>query len=411
MFSRSSRRPGWVGCHPRASRVWARRLVHREDRAERAEILLRHRLDRRAQSPADDCRDVPHRVALVADGVPKRPGRCRLEGQPEQHRCVERMHGRPALGAVARVAGHPGAARCIGQQTGESAFALVVDRARNADSRAAHTARGQTEQRFDRTASTAHRSVGRQRVGLGGGAARHPGRTRDRDDRAVAADELLPQRGKSGALLGDGLRGEAVVATIGDAATFIPSALAATPAEIRAFAAVAIDALGGRIDILINNAALCPPTNTVGLTNADLESTLAVNIRAPHVLVAALAPPMAERGTGAVVTIGSWRASVGSPIVGLYSATKAAEEQLSRSWAAELGHRGVRFNVVSPGVARTPINDTQGDLLDQIAAETPASRTVHPEDVAHAVAWLASDDAALIHTLPVDGGISTTRLG
>ncbi len=67
----------------------------------------------------------------------------------------------------------------------------------------------------------------------------------------------------------------------------------------------AIDALDGRIDILINNAALCPPTNTVGLTDADLESTLAVNIRAPHVLVAALAPPMAEHGTGAVITIGS----------------------------------------------------------------------------------------------------------
>jgi len=64
-------------------------------------------------------------------------------------------------------------------------------------------------------------------------------------------------------------------------------------------------------------------------------------------------------------------ASVGSPIVGLYSATKAAEEQLSRSWAAEFGPRGVRFNVVSPGVTRTPINDTQGDLLDQIAAGTP----------------------------------------
>jgi len=211
----------------------------------------------------------------------------------------------------------------------------------------------------------------------------------------------------------DRKRGEAVVATIGEAATFIPSDLAATPAEIRAFAAVATDALDGRIDILINNAALCPPTNTVGLTDADLESTLAVNIRAPHVLVAALAPPMAERGTGVVVTIGSWMASVGSPIVGLYSATKAAEEQLSRSWAAEFGPRGVRFNVVSPGVTRTPINDTQGDLLDQIAAGTPAGRTVHPEDVAHAVAWLASDAAALIHgiTLPVDGGISTTRLG
>ncbi len=207
-------------------------------------------------------------------------------------------------------------------------------------------------------------------------------------------------------------RGEAVVAKIGDAATFVPSDLAGSPTEVRAFAAAAAQTLDGRVDILVNNAALCPATDTVGLTDADLDAALAVNIRAPHVLVAQLAPAMAERGSGAVVTIGSWMASVGSPIVGLYSATKAAEEQLSRSWAAEFGPRGVRFNTVSPGVTRTPINDTQGDLLDQIAAGTPAGRTVHPDDIARAVAWLVSDDAALVHgiTLPVDGGISTTRL-
>ena len=105
-------------------------------------------------------------------------------------------------------------------------------------------------------------------------------------------------------------------------------------------------------------------------------------------------------------------ASVGSPIVGLYSATKAAEEQLTRSWAAEFGPQGVRVNTVSPGVTRTPINDDGGDELDRLAAGTPAGRTVAPEDVARAVVWLASDEAALVHgiTLPVDGGISSTKL-
>ena len=63
---------------------------------------------------------------------------------------------------------------------------------------------------------------------------------------------------------------------------------------------------------------------------------------------------MTERGSGTIFTIGSWMACVGSPIVGLYSATKAAPEQLTRSWAAEFGPRGVRCVTVSPGVTRTP---------------------------------------------------------
>jgi 3-oxoacyl-[acyl-carrier protein] reductase len=208
----------------------------------------------------------------------------------------------------------------------------------------------------------------------------------------------------------DKSRGDAVAAEVGG--VFVPSDLAGPPSDIRAFAAAALRALDGRIDVLVNNAAVCPATTTLELADADLDAALATNIRAPHVLVAALVPAMLERGHGVVITIGSWMASVGSPIVGLYSATKAAEEQLTRSWAAEFGPRGVRVNTVSPGVTRTPVNDDAADEIDRLAASTPAGRTVTPDDVASAVVWLASDETALIHgiTLPVDGGISSTKL-
>ncbi|NPD04856.1 SDR family oxidoreductase [Nocardioides sp. zg-1308] len=212
----------------------------------------------------------------------------------------------------------------------------------------------------------------------------------------------------------DARRGAEVVTGIegsGASAAFVAGDLTAPPAALRELAAQWVAALDGRVDILIHNAAVCPAVDTVTLTDADLEATLAVNVRAPQVLTAALAPAMAERGTGAIVVIGSWMASVGHPFVGFYSATKAAEAQLARSWAAEFGPRGVRVNTVAPGATRTPINADSGDVIAQMTAQTPAGRPGTPDEIAHAVAWLVSDEAAYIHgaVIPVDGGITATR--
>ena len=214
----------------------------------------------------------------------------------------------------------------------------------------------------------------------------------------------------------DKTRGDAVVADItrsGGSAVFVPSDLAGPPDTVRAFAAAATEALDGRVDVLVHNAALCPPVDTPTLSDADLDATLAVNVRAPHVLTAALAPAMADRGSGAIVVIGSWMATVGHPFVGLYSATKAAAVQLGRSWAAEFGPRGVRVNVVSPGVTRTPVNADADEVVAQMTAGTPAGRPATPEDIAAAVAWVLSDAAGYLHgaVIPVDGGITSTRLG
>lgn len=116
---------------------------------------------------------------------------------------------------------------------------------------------------------------------------------------------------------------------------------------------------------------------------------------------------------GAIVVVGSWMAHVGHPFVGLYSATKAAEIQLSRSWAAEFGPRGVRVNTVSPGATRTPVNASSGDVVDRMTSGTPAGRPGTPDEIADAVSWLLSDGARYVHgaEIAVDGGITATRTG
>jgi len=212
----------------------------------------------------------------------------------------------------------------------------------------------------------------------------------------------------------EGRRGQALVDTIagaGGAAVFVAADLAGSYADLRALAAEATAALGGRVDILVNNAGIYPATLTEQLPDADLDAMLAVNIRAPHVLVAELAPAMAERGSGVIVNIGSWMASVGSPFAAMYTATKAADEQLTRSWAAEYGPRGVRVNTVAPGATLTPGNEAARAVLDAMTAGTPAGVVVQPDDVARGVLYLVSDDARMVHgiTLYVDGGISATR--
>jgi NAD(P)-dependent dehydrogenase (short-subunit alcohol dehydrogenase family) len=208
----------------------------------------------------------------------------------------------------------------------------------------------------------------------------------------------------------DTARGEALATEVGG--VFVRSDLAGSYTELRAFAATARDALGGKVDVLVNNAGVYPVTPTADLSDADLDRMLAINVRAPHVLVGELAPAMAERGTGVIVNIGSWMSRVGVPFGAMYTATKAADEQFTRTWAAEFGPRGVRVVTVAPGITLTPGNDYARDVVEAQAKGTPAGVPVRPEDVAAVVAFAVSDGAALINgaTLDVDGGLSATRL-
>ena len=212
----------------------------------------------------------------------------------------------------------------------------------------------------------------------------------------------------------DTARGAEVVAGIrddGGRAEFLAVDLGGDYAALRRFAAEAQAVLGGRIDILVNNAGIYPATTTADLADADLDAMLAVNVRAPHVLAAEILPRMAAAGGGSVINVGSWMASVGNPFAAMYTATKAAVEQLTRSWAAEFGPLGVRVNTVSPGATLTPGNEAARAVLDAMTAGTPAGVVVRPEDIAAGVLFLGSDASRMMHgsILAIDGGISTTR--
>ncbi|MFJ4844780.1 MULTISPECIES: SDR family NAD(P)-dependent oxidoreductase [unclassified Streptomyces] len=205
-------------------------------------------------------------------------------------------------------------------------------------------------------------------------------------------------------------RGEEVVAEIrarGGAATFVPADLDGSAAASRQLAEEAGRALGGRIDILVNNAGIYPGPATPETDEETFDRVIAVNMKAPFFLTAAVAPAMAAAGGGAIVNLGSWIARLGLPRGALYSSTKGAVETLTRAWAAEFGASGVRVNAISPGVILAP-----GHSAEALMVGTPAGTVGSPEDIAQAAVYLASDEARFVHgiTLDVDGGRTTAAV-
>lgn len=213
----------------------------------------------------------------------------------------------------------------------------------------------------------------------------------------------------------DARRGACVVeeiATVGGRATFVPADLAApTSAAARQLAHDATQALGGRIDVLVNNAGIYPALPTAQTDDETFDRIIAVNVRAPFYLVAQLAPSMAQRGRGTITNIGSWVSTVGLPVGVLYATSKAMLEQVTRGWAAEFGPAGVRVNAIAPRIIATEGNAGHTDALEPMVNHFPARRLGQPEEIAHAAVYLASDQAAFMHgsTLLIDGGALTTR--
>jgi NAD(P)-dependent dehydrogenase (short-subunit alcohol dehydrogenase family) len=197
------------------------------------------------------------------------------------------------------------------------------------------------------------------------------------------------------ALRSDGLTALPVQCDVTD-----PASVAAAEREVRAL---------GPCDVLVNNAGILRSGALATLTLADWNATLAVNLTGYFLCAQAFGRQMLERGQGSLVHVASIAGQHPQAFSGAYSVGKVGVSMLSRQLALEWGPAGIRSNVVSPGLVRTPMSEPfykVAGVAERRAAMVPSGRIGAPADIAEAVVFLASDRAAYVtgQEITVDGG-------
>ncbi len=199
----------------------------------------------------------------------------------------------------------------------------------------------------------------------------------------------------------------ALVAELGDRAHACPADLR-DPAAADALVQAA-EAAAGTLDILVNNAGFTKDMLALRMKDEDWQSVLDVDLTAPFRLARAVLRGMLKRRAGRIIGISSIVGSTGNPGQANYSAAKAGLVAMSKSLAQEVGSRGITVNVVAPGFVQTAM--TEGLAPEQkqrLTAGIPLGRMGQPDDIAAAVAYLASNEAGWVTgaTLHVNGGMA-----
>ena len=166
----------------------------------------------------------------------------------------------------------------------------------------------------------------------------------------------------------------------------------------------------GRIDILVNNAGICPRTSVSDISFDEWRKVLDVNLTSTFFLSQAVLEIMIKNNSGAIVNLASVAGQVGGIAVGAhYSASKAAIECLTKTFAKLGGPHGVRVNGVAPGIIDTHMQDTvTPEQADHFLRTIPMKRLGSPEEVANIILFLASDKASYVTgtNINIDGGLN-----
>ncbi|WP_342109944.1 SDR family oxidoreductase [Methylobacterium sp. SI9] len=171
----------------------------------------------------------------------------------------------------------------------------------------------------------------------------------------------------------------------------------------------------GPVDVLVCNAASNPYYGPLAdITDAQFRKILDNNVLSNHWLIQRVAPGMVERRDGAIVIVSSIGALKGSPVIGAYNVSKAADLQLARNYAVEYGPANVRVNCLCPGLIRTDFARALWEDPEMLAATTgaaPLRRIGEPDEIAGAAVFLASAAGRFVtgQALVIDGGVTIAR--
>ncbi|WP_369253959.1 SDR family NAD(P)-dependent oxidoreductase [Streptomyces sp. R35] len=162
----------------------------------------------------------------------------------------------------------------------------------------------------------------------------------------------------------------------------------------------------GPVTILVNNAGTTAYEPFTNISEASWDRMIGINLKGPFLVTRELVPDMLEAGWGRIVNISSSSAQTGAPAMAHYAASKGGVIGLTRALAIEYADKGITVNHVPPGFIDTPLV-RQGPVdVEAVAAHMPMKRAGQPEDVAYAVAYLASEEASYVtgQTLSTNGG-------